>query len=140
LSTLLWPSARWARFQASQRPLRRKIFPATPKFLHQELVIKAKPQACLRNFHHHRAVEKAPPTPLPISVGREALAASPSFACMSWVILSIVRFDFTEHGAEHGLETKLLFAHTGFPLGYLENLLHGWKLHYWEHLENFLAS
>jgi activator of HSP90 ATPase len=53
---------------------------------------------------------------------------------------SIVRFDFTEHGAEHGPETKLLFAHTGFPQGDAENLLHGWKLHYWEPLEKFLAS
>jgi activator of HSP90 ATPase len=51
-------------------------------------------------------------------------------------VFSIVRFDFTEHGPE----TKLLFAHTGFPLGDAENLLHGWKLHYWEPLESFLAS
>jgi len=51
-------------------------------------------------------------------------------------VFSIVRFDFTEHGSE----TKLLFAHTGFPQGDAENLLHGWKLHYWEPLEQFLAS
>jgi activator of HSP90 ATPase len=51
-------------------------------------------------------------------------------------VFSIVRFDFTEQGAE----TKLLFAHTGFPQGDAENLLHGWKLHYWEPLEKFLAS
>lgn len=50
---------------------------------------------------------------------------------------SIVRFDFTEQGAD---QTKLLFAHTGFPQGDGENLLHGWKLHYWEPLEKFLAS
>jgi activator of HSP90 ATPase len=53
---------------------------------------------------------------------------------------SIVRFDFTEHGTEHRPETKLLFAHTGFPQGDAENLLHGWKLHYWEPLGKFLAS
>jgi activator of HSP90 ATPase len=51
-------------------------------------------------------------------------------------VFSIVRFDFKEQGAE----TKLLFAHTGFPQGDAENLLHGWKLHYWEPLEKFLAS
>ena len=51
-------------------------------------------------------------------------------------VFSIVRFDFTEQGAE----SKLLFAHTGFPQGDAENLLHGWKLHYWEPLERFLAS
>jgi activator of HSP90 ATPase len=55
-------------------------------------------------------------------------------------VFSIVRFDFTEHGAGQGPETKLLFAHTGFPQGDAENLLHGWKLHYWEPLEKFLAS
>jgi len=50
-------------------------------------------------------------------------------------VFSIVRFDFTEHGPE----TKILFAHTGFPQGDAENLLHGWKIHYWEPLEKFLA-
>ncbi len=48
----------------------------------------------------------------------------------------MVRFDFKEQGSE----TKLLFAHTGFPQGDAENLLHGWKVHYWEPLEKFLAS
>ncbi len=51
-------------------------------------------------------------------------------------VFSIVRFDFTEQGAE----TKILFAHTGFPQGDAENLLHGWKIHYWEPLEKFVAS
>lgn len=51
-------------------------------------------------------------------------------------VFSIVRFDFKEQGAE----IKLLFAHTGFPQGDAGNLLHGWKLHYWEPLEKFLAS
>jgi activator of HSP90 ATPase len=51
-------------------------------------------------------------------------------------VFSIVRFDFTEQGAR----TKLLFAHTGFPQGDAENLLNGWKLHYWQPLEKVLAS
>ena len=51
-------------------------------------------------------------------------------------VFSIVRFDFTEQGAG----TKLVFAHTGFPQGDAENLLNGWKLHYWQPLEKFLAS
>jgi activator of HSP90 ATPase len=55
-------------------------------------------------------------------------------------VFSIVRFDFTELGAEQGPETTLLFAHNGFPQGDAENLLHGWKIHYWEPLEKFLAS
>ncbi len=51
-------------------------------------------------------------------------------------VFSIVRFDFTEQGAG----TKLVFAHTGFPQGDAANLLNGWKLHYWQPLEKFLAS
>jgi activator of HSP90 ATPase len=51
-------------------------------------------------------------------------------------VYSIVRLDF----AEQGPETKILFAHTGFPQGDAENLLNGWKLHYWQPLEKFLAS
>jgi activator of HSP90 ATPase len=51
-------------------------------------------------------------------------------------VYSIVRFDF----AEQGSETKILFAHTGFPQGDAENLLNGWKLHYWQPLEKFLAN
>jgi activator of HSP90 ATPase len=51
-------------------------------------------------------------------------------------VYSIVRFDF----AEQGPETKIRFAHTGFPQGDAENLLNGWKLHYWQPLEKFLAT
>ena len=51
-------------------------------------------------------------------------------------VYSIVRFDF----AEQGPETKIMFAHTGFPQGDAENLLNGWKLHYWQPLEKFLAN
>jgi activator of HSP90 ATPase len=51
-------------------------------------------------------------------------------------VYSIVRFDFLEQGPE----TKILFDQTGFPPGDSENLLHGWKIHYWQPLEKFLAS
>jgi activator of HSP90 ATPase len=51
-------------------------------------------------------------------------------------VYSIVRFDFVEQGPE----TKIRFAHTGFPQGDAENLLNGWKLHYWQPLEKFLAN
>ena len=50
-------------------------------------------------------------------------------------IFSIVRFDLVDAGAE----TKILFDHTGFSNGDAENLLGGWKLHYWQPLEKFLA-
>lgn len=46
-------------------------------------------------------------------------------------VYSIVRFELTAHGAG----TKLVFDHTGFPVGQAEHLASGWKGHYWESLE-----
>jgi hypothetical protein len=40
---------------------------------------------------------------------------------------------------EQGSGTKLVFDHTGFPKGDAEHLAAGWKAHYWETLEKFLA-
>jgi len=48
---------------------------------------------------------------------------------------SIARFDLTEQGSG----TKLVFDHTGFPIGAAEHLAAGWKDHYWVPLEKFLA-
>ena len=50
-------------------------------------------------------------------------------------IFSIVRFDLLEQGAE----TRIVFSHTGFPKGDAANLVKGWKLHYWQPLEKFVA-
>jgi len=50
-------------------------------------------------------------------------------------IYSIARFEL----AEQGSGTKIIFDHTGFPVGYGEHLAAGWKAHYWESLERFLA-
>jgi len=41
--------------------------------------------------------------------------------------------------AEQGSGTKIVFDHTGFPRGLGEHLAAGWKAHYWEPLEKFLA-
>jgi activator of HSP90 ATPase len=41
--------------------------------------------------------------------------------------------------AEQGSGTKIIFDHTGFPKGDGEHLAEGWKSHYWEPLEKFLA-
>ena len=48
---------------------------------------------------------------------------------------SIARFDLAEQ--ESG--TKLVFDHTGFPIGAAEHLAAGWKDHYWVPLEKFLG-
>jgi activator of HSP90 ATPase len=50
-------------------------------------------------------------------------------------VYSIAKFQLTEQGAG----TKLIFDHTGFPVGNAEHLAAGWKSHYWESLEKFLS-
>jgi uncharacterized protein YndB with AHSA1/START domain len=55
----------------------------------------------------------------------------------SWAVgvYSIARFELVADGAG----TKIVFDHTGFPQGTAEHLAAGWKSHYWEGLEKFLA-
>jgi activator of HSP90 ATPase len=50
-------------------------------------------------------------------------------------VYSIARFELTEQGAG----TKIVFDHTGFPKGLGSHLAEGWRLHYWEPLQKFLA-
>ena len=50
-------------------------------------------------------------------------------------VYSIARFELKEQGAG----TRIVFDHTGFPQGLGDHLATGWKLHYWEPLETFLA-
>lgn len=50
-------------------------------------------------------------------------------------VYSIVKFELVERGSG----TKIVFDHTGFPNGKAEHLAEGWKTHYWEPLEKFLA-
>jgi activator of HSP90 ATPase len=47
---------------------------------------------------------------------------------------SIVRFDLKEQGNQ----TKIVFEHTGFPMGLAEHLLEGWNSNYWEPLRKYL--
>jgi uncharacterized protein YndB with AHSA1/START domain len=56
---------------------------------------------------------------------------------MNWGpgIYSIARFEL----AEQGPSTKLVFDHTGFPVGTAEHLAAGWKANYWEPLDKFLS-
>lgn len=51
-------------------------------------------------------------------------------------IYSIVRFEL----GKNGTGTRLVFDHTGFPMGQAEHLAAGWKGNYWEPLEKLLAS
>jgi uncharacterized protein YndB with AHSA1/START domain len=50
-------------------------------------------------------------------------------------VYSIAKFVLVEQGSG----TKIVFDHTGFPKGAGEHLAAGWKAHYWEPLEKFLA-
>jgi activator of HSP90 ATPase len=56
----------------------------------------------------------------------------------SWAagIYSIARFELAEDPAG----TKLIFDHTGFPVGDAQHLSEGWKSNYWEPLAKFLAQ
>jgi activator of HSP90 ATPase len=50
-------------------------------------------------------------------------------------VYSIAKFELREQGSE----TEIVFDHTGFPKGLGEHLAAGWRGHYWEPLEKFLA-
>lgn len=51
-------------------------------------------------------------------------------------VYSIAKFELVEQDSG----TKIVFDHTGFPQGKGEHLASGWKSHYWEPLEKFLAG
>jgi activator of HSP90 ATPase len=48
---------------------------------------------------------------------------------------SIARFELVGQGSG----TKIVFDHTGFPKGLGQHLADGWKAHYWDTLEKYLA-
>lgn len=50
-------------------------------------------------------------------------------------LYSIARFELVEQGSD----TKIVFDHTGFPVGQAQHLADGWKSNYWEPLAKFLA-
>lgn len=50
-------------------------------------------------------------------------------------VYSIVKFQLDERGEE----AKLVFDHTGFPLGASAHLAPGWWSHYWEPLQKYLG-
>lgn len=49
---------------------------------------------------------------------------------------SIAKFELIEQSQG----TKIIFDHTGFPQGLAQHLADGWKEHYWDTLEKYLAS
>jgi activator of HSP90 ATPase len=50
-------------------------------------------------------------------------------------IYSIVKFELTEQGSN----TKIIFDHTGFPIGQAQHLAEGWTANYWEPLRKYLS-
>jgi activator of HSP90 ATPase len=48
---------------------------------------------------------------------------------------SIARFELLEQGSD----TKIIFDHFGFPKGLAQHLADGWKAHYWDTLQKYLA-
>jgi activator of HSP90 ATPase len=49
-------------------------------------------------------------------------------------IYSIVKFELNSQGGG----TRMVFDHTGFPVGLAQHLADGWKEHYWEPLQKYL--
>lgn len=50
-------------------------------------------------------------------------------------VYSIAKFEITEEASG----TRIVFDHTGFPVGQAQHLASGWKANYWEPLEKFLS-
>jgi activator of HSP90 ATPase len=50
-------------------------------------------------------------------------------------IYSVAKFELTPEGSG----TKIVFDHTGFPVGLAPHLAAGWNANYWEPLRKFLA-
>lgn len=50
-------------------------------------------------------------------------------------VYSIAKFELSNQGPG----TRLVFDHTGFPQGKGQHLADGWKEHYWEPLQKYLA-
>lgn len=50
-------------------------------------------------------------------------------------VYSIVKFELNQQGPG----TRLVFDHTGFPVGLAKHLADGWKEHYWEPLHKYLT-
>lgn len=51
-------------------------------------------------------------------------------------VYSIVRFELKAEGTG----TRLVFDHTGFPVGQADHLANGWKSNYWDPLTRFLGA
>jgi activator of HSP90 ATPase len=75
-------------------------------------------------------------------VGRQVELAPNERIVQAWRVVdwdagkySIAKFELVEQGSG----TKIVFDHTGFPRGDAEHLAIGWKAHYWETLEKYLA-
>jgi activator of HSP90 ATPase len=128
----------------------------TAESIHQEPVFKASRKRVYEAIMDEKQFSKT--TGLPAEISRETGGA---FSCFQgqirgrnvelvpnerivqawrsegWPagIYSIVKFALVEQGSG----TKIVFDHTGFPVGQAEHLLDGWKGHYWEPLEKYLT-
>jgi uncharacterized protein YndB with AHSA1/START domain len=132
--------------------------------IHQEVVFKASRKRVYEALTDAKQftkvtelspVKNAPPAEISVNVGG-------TFSCFGGVIVgrhvelvpnerivqawrvshwdpgvySIAKFELKEEGAG----TRIVFDHTGFPNGAAETLASGWKEHYWEPLEKYLAG
>ena len=76
-------------------------------------------------------------------VGRHVELEPPQRIVQAWRVVdwnpgiySIVKLELTEQGSN----TKIIFDHTGFPVGQAQHLAEGWTANYWGPLRKYLSS
>lgn len=129
----------------------------TAESIHQEVAFKASPKRVYEALLDEKQFSKATGG-LPAQISREAGGAFSLFGSQvkgrnvelapneriiqawrseGWKphVYSLARFELQEDGSG----TKLVFDHTGFPVGQAEHLATGWKSNYWDSLERYLA-
>lgn len=133
----------------------------TAESIHQEVVIKASPARVYQALTDTKQFSKVTDFTIPGAATAISPEVGGTFSLFGGVIsgrhiemipnerlvqawrerdwepglYSVVRFQL--NGA--GSDTRLVFDHTGFPQGKAESLASGWKSHYWEALQKYLA-
>jgi uncharacterized protein YndB with AHSA1/START domain len=133
----------------------------TAESIHQEVVIKASPTRVYQALTETKQFSKVTDFTIPGAATTISPEVGGTFSLFGGVIsgrhiemvpnerlvqawrerdwepglYSVVRFQLNIAGND----TRLIFDHTGFPQGKAESLASGWKSHYWEALQKYLA-
>jgi len=146
LAALFWRSTARAATEEPDKGISRAA-----EAIHQEVTFKAAPARIYKALLDETQFSQL--TGPPAQIGRDAGAAFSLFGgqikgrhlelapgervVQAWRsegwplhVYSVVRFELSVQGSG----TKLVFDHTGFPVGQADHLATGWKEHYWDAL------